>query len=311
MRIGYLLSGIFPYHKLICPDAGPEIAHEYGWSPLRLDSEGLRSCDLVIVDNRHHNIQELHQLRHFLLGLGRIKVVLRVNDPYFFHKNDPWYQFCDELIKDARAFLLTPYQPTGLVSHWLSFSPSLRFVYAPFTYAESSELEVSCDSRYSAIALSGNQRRDLYPLRHQLKLISKIPFSGAFLRIKSLSHPGYPEKIGAAAHAIMRERYVRWLSQFRVAFVDSSLYRLEFLKYREIAYAGCAPIGDLPWSLNECPDDAFLVVNKSLDFIRARRLLSDAEAARVASQKFRLFMRSYRSRCDWRGRVRRSLEGLF
>lgn len=311
MRVGYLLSDLFPYDKLICADAGPEVADEYGWSALSVNSEELRSCDIVIVDNRHHDIQELHQLREVLLGLDRVKVVLRVNDPYFFHENDPWYRFCDELIKESRAILLTPYQPTGLLSHWLSMSPSLRFVYAPFTYDESSELDISFVSRDSAIALSGNQRRDLYPLRYRLKLVSKLPWSGCFLSIKSLPHPGYPEKIAAAAHEIIREKYVQWLSRFRVAFVDSSLYRLEFLKYREIAYAGCAAIGDLPWSLAECPDNAFLVIGKSLDLVRVRSLLCDPEAACSAANRFRVFMRSYRSRRDWRSRVRHSLESVF
>jgi len=134
VKIVYLLSSVLPYKKLICDDAGPVIAKEYGWETSYIDSLGINDFDVVIVDNRHHDPIELNRLRSFILSSTSTQFFLRINDPCFFHRLDPWYQFCFSLLDAPRVHFLSPYQPTGILSQWLSHSKTSRFVYAPYTY---------------------------------------------------------------------------------------------------------------------------------------------------------------------------------
>jgi hypothetical protein len=165
--------------------------------------------------------------------------------------------------------------------------------------------------RIRRIAVSGNQRPDLYPLRCQVQRASKFSLSRFACRTDRLMHPGYPEKHGPPAHRIMGTDYLRWLSRYTAAFTDSSIYRIELLKYREIAYAGFAPIGDLPWSLFECPPPAFYEFRSLLDLFRYRDLLKDRQATQMAALAYPEFMRTVRSRHLWRARVSESLSQLI
>lgn len=307
MRVGYLLSKVFPYDKLLCDDAGPAIAREYGWIPCTTDDAVVSKLDCIVIDNRHHSPIEVSDLLAFFDSNPTIPKFLRVNDPFLFHKDDRWYQLCSELIDSHQVHFLSPYQPTGLLSCWLSSARYSQFVYAPFTYDRELEVSIQCPARQRLIAVSGNQRLDLYPLRYKVQRFSRLPFSRMLGRITRLRHPGYPEKIAQQSHSITRSAYVHWLSQFTAAFVDSSSYRIELLKYREIAYAGCAPIGDLPWSLHECPSEAFFEFHSLGDLISLRSILNDASASQHAASAYRGFMRATRCRSTWRTKVADSI----
>jgi hypothetical protein len=311
MKIAYLLSSVFPYDRLICTDAGPAIAEEYGWHSCTISSLANDSYDVIVIDNRHHNVAELESLRSYIVSHDKNFFLLRVNDPFVFHQSDPWYQFCASLLDATRVHFLSPYQPTGILSYWLSNSIHTQCVYAPYTY--DATLETSCIHlrRHRRVAVSGNQRRDLYPKRFWVQKVSKFSLSNFVFRTQRLSHPGYPEKCGSPSHQIMGSAYVKWLSKYTAAFTDSSIYRIELLKYREIAYAGCAPIGDLPWSLFDCPSTAFFQFRTVVDLIRFRSVLSDPQATEVAAQHYREYMRTTRCRSFWRNKVSRSLACLL
>jgi hypothetical protein len=311
VKICYLLSKVFPYHKLICDDAGPAIAAEYDWPCCTIGSDCALASDVIVVDNRHHVYDELLDLSAIISQFRDQLFLLRVNDPYIFHRADPWYQFCADHAACKNVHFLTPYQPTGLLSHWLSITPKLQFIFAPFTYDKSCEVEINYENKLRRVALSGNQRRDLYPLRYQLHLASKLSVFRNLFRISVLKHPGYPEKIEAPAHSIMRSFYVEWLSQFAAGFVDSSIYRIELLKYRELAYAGCAPLGDLPWALYDCPRSAFLEFEGIQDLFRLRPFLQDFSAVAARAISYRDFMRITRCRSQWRMRVNDDIGDLL
>jgi hypothetical protein len=311
VKISYLLSSLFPYHKLICDDAGPAIATEYGWPCCTIDSDCALNSDVIVVDNRHHCSDELLKLSSFIDQSRNQLFLLRINDPFVFHRLDPWYKFCSERASHKKIHFLTPYQPTGLLSHWLSITSGLQYVYAPFTYDISRELHFPHTNRLKRIALSGNQRPDLYPLRYQLHLVSKFSVIRDYCRVSVLKHPGYPEKIQSPSHSIMHSSYLDWLSHFAIAFVDSTIYRIELLKYRELAYAGCAPLGDLPWALHDCPRSAFVEYKGPQDIFRLRPLLNDSSAAEVRAQSYRRFMRHTRCRSNWRIRVNNTICNLI
>ncbi len=308
MRVGYLLSDFFPYQSLLSPDAGPAIANEYGWQCCNLTSAKSLEHDIIIVDNRHHLRSDLAKLSRFIKAQTSSIFFLRVNDPYFFHLTDEWYQFCKESIDIPNVHFLTPYQPTGLLSAWLSSAKNSSFVYAPFTYDIACEIPVSHDLRLKRIAVSGNYRQDLYPKRTLVHRASKLHVTRFFLKTTRLQHPGYPENTGHLSHQIIGSQYVQWLSRHVAAFVDSSIYRVEFLKYREIAYAGCAPVGDLPWSLNECPHWAFSEIRGILDLFRYHSKLSETAQTYEQAINYRNFMRKHRSRSFWRKAVTDALK---
>jgi hypothetical protein len=310
MRVGYLLSDCFPYSKLLCADAGPAIAYEYSWTPCTIATVEQGEFDCLVVDNRHHTNQDIMNLRFFLSTRQIRPVFLRVNDPYVFHKQDHWYQFCAEQVDAPGIHLLTPYQPTGLLSYWLSHARRSHFVYAPFTYDPQAELPIAHRQRQGLFAVSGNQRKDLYPLRYLVQIAAKIPGGSLLLGLDRLQHPGYPEKIKHARHCIMDAAYIQWLARYRFAFVDSSIYRVELLKYREAAYAGCALIGDLPWSLHECPSDAFYHFRSLVDLIKCRAVLGDSQLSQEVANSYRTFMRSTRNRASWRVIVAEALARL-
>lgn len=311
MKIGYLLSDTFPYHKLICSDAGPAVAEEYDWCICSHLNLLCSPFDAIVVDNRHHQPCELSTLRLQLKAARHRLILLRVNDPFLFHRSDPWYQFCASLLDQPNIHLLTPYEPTGIVGHWLAQYPSKQFVFAPFTYDQSAELTCDHAVRVRSLAVSGNQRRDLYPLRYGVQRASKFQISRSVLRLERLLHPGYPEKQVAPSHRIMGTSFVRWLSRFTAAFTDSTIYRIELLKYREIAYAGCAPVGDLPWSLFACPASAFLDYQSLFDLLRLRRSLNDPSSTEDVALAFRNFLRSERCRLNWRARVSAAIARLI
>jgi hypothetical protein len=167
------------------------------------------------------------------------------------------------------------------------------------------------DARRKLVAVSGRQRRDLYPRRYLVQQASKIPTSNLLLKLHLLRHPGYPEKIDSPSHAISGSAFIQWLSHHRSAFIDSSIYRVELLKYREAAYAGCAPFGDLPWSLHECPDDAFYQFQSFLDLIKFRAIINDSNASEAVATAYRSFMRVTRCRSTWRRLVASALARLI
>lgn len=306
MNIGYLLSSIFPYDKLICSDAGYAIAYEYGWTPFFLDSVSAYDFDAVVVDNRHQTKEDIIAISDYLRKCS-CSIFFRVNDPYIFHRGDPWYRFCSEMADSPRVHFLTPYQPTGLLSYWLSYALHSSFIFAPFTYDPNSEVVTSHSNRRSLIAVSGNQRLDLYPLRYLVQKASRLPFSKSFFRVEYLRHPGYPEKVSNTRHNVIGSAYIHWLSQFACAFADSSIYRVELLKYREIAYAGCALIGDLPWSLYECPDDAFIEFKSVLNLLPLRASVFDHHATQHVANSYRQFLRNVRCQTTWRNKVSMSI----
>lgn len=310
MRIGYLLSSLFPYKRLISPDAGPAIAQEYGWIISKLPDLHRTAFAAVVIDNRHHNREELDTLRSHILSNSSRPILLRVNDPYFFHSADPWYQFCASLLDVEHVHFLTPYQPTGILSYWLSQSPAKRFIYAPFTYDTAQELPCNHRQRIQRIAVSGNQRGDLYPLRFWIQRASKFRITRSLFRTERLNHPGYPEKT-ATAHQVVGSNFVQWLARHTAAFTDSSIYRIELLKYREIAYAGCVPVGDLPWSLFECPDSALMHYQSLADLLLYRKILKDVEVTQSAAMIYRSFLRQHRCRHYWRLKVAEAIAHLI
>ena len=305
----YLLSSILNYGKLLSSDAGPAVALEYCWIPVDITTLNPDIHNLVIIDNRHHDPSELRQLSEFINKHPSTIFVLRVVDPYFHHSSDPWYIFCRELVGKPNIHFIGPYNLTGILRDWLSSSIINTYIHAPYTYDQKHELPINHSERLHCVALSGAIRKNIYPLRHQAYLLAKFYPIARLAKIKRLIHPGYPEKSGSLLHMTVGKSYLDWLSKFTLGFTDSSIYRIELLKYREMAYAGCAPIGDLPWSLHDCPKSGFIHHDNLSRLLTVAR--SSSEWTESIACSFREYLRVKRPRATVVKRVNYHLESLL
>jgi hypothetical protein len=83
------------------------------------------------------------------------------------------------------------------------------------------------------------------------------------------------------------------MARYKYAFVCSRLERIELQKYRDCAYAGCAPFGDLPEALDDCPRDAFLAFDGTM-LSSLRAVYRGPDPQQVAAS-FREYMRTKRN----------------
>src|SRR5262249_32021944 len=145
------------------------------------------------------------------------------------------------------------------------------------------------------------------PLRTRIRRAVRLwPLLGASFR--TLPHPGYPDPERQLRHSVIGDAYVTHLAAFRFAAVCSSRCRLEFLKYRELAYAGVVPVGDMPAPLLDCTVDAWVQWWRNI-FALAQQIRTMSDSATWA-HNFRRFMRARRSVDDMRARMAEQLARL-
>lgn len=256
MKVAYVISSKFDYENLICADAGPGFAEDYGWPAGTISRWRGESYDVHVVDHRFP-ADELDELRTFIDEQKGL-FVLRLCDPYWeYARNHWWYGFVAEMLDRSRIHAMLNYQPAEITALFASRARRSQFVFAPYVYRAESELSLEHAHRRSAVLFSGARNRRLYPLRSEMARTAAwwVPLR---LRSTMLEHPGYPDIGQRRRHAVIGGRYLELLSGFRFAAICSSRCRLEFLKYREFAYAGVVPVGDMPSTLLDCPTDAWI-----------------------------------------------------
>ena len=101
--------------------------------------------------------------------------------------------------------------------------------------------------------------------------------------------------------AMVGDAYIKELSRYRYAAVCSSRLRLEFLKYREIAYAGCVPIGDLPGTLSDCPSEGIIQWRRNV-FVTHGELSNPNWVCKATI--YRDYISNARDMAIWQARVR-------
>lgn len=307
--ICFLLSSCFDYESLICGDAGPAVADEYGWRLVRTIGSEVNHFDVVIVDNRHHDASELRLLRELIRQSVHQIFILRVVDPFLHHRSDPWYQFCHECLDEPNCHYLTPYTLTGITALWQSVRPCKQFIIAPYTYDSKQELDLAHDRRIRGMIISGANSRNLYPIRYQAQRIASV-LPSAISGLSLLKHPGYSDIGQSRGHNVTGDSFTQLLSNYTAAFGCSTSYRIELMKYREIAYAGCIPVGDLPYSLVECPPVAALPWRRNwLALTHLIRRFSAGESEAMA-RSYRQFFRMHREQLLLRERVNTQIREL-
>jgi hypothetical protein len=291
LKVLYLLSSDFDYGLTIGGDAGRLFADDYGWRTgtidLLLPGQGY---DVIIVD---HRFQEA-ELPHLKAAMAATRgtFVLRLCDPIWEHARDHWwYKFVFDLLDRPRMHVMLNYQPAEITALLFARSRKTRLVFAPYVYRQEMEYPLDHANRKDGILLSGARDDAIYPLRATM---TRAAFWWLPLRVlcATLEHPGYPDVNQPRRHDIVGKKYLDLLATFRFAAICSSRCRIELLKYREFAYAGVVPIGDMPATLLDCPPDAWIPWRRN--FVALTRALKSMDDAEHRAQKFREFMRRRR-----------------
>jgi hypothetical protein len=299
--VNYVLSDTFPYEKTFYEDSGPEFADDYGWATCRVSSIDDSKCDVFVVDNRVLP-NELPLLKR-LIESSKCIFVLKLCDPYMEHaKGHFWYQFATMTLDLPNVHFLINYQPAEWTARLFVKSTRSKFVWAPYLYRAEKERPIVHSSRTGTMILSGAINPRVYPLRTEMNAMSQVP--PLMFVTKRLPHPGYRNR----THEVIRSSYVDTLSRYRFGAVCSSRCRLEFLKYREFAYAGVSPVGDLPLTLLDCPADAWLPWRRNTFVLTAA--MRDAGESQRKAEAYRAFMRHARDAESIRERVNGALSRL-
>lgn len=305
--IAYVLSDQFDYDLLISPDVGPAIAEDYGWDPIGLKDLNTLSPKVCIFDNRIA-APELAEVDAEIRRRRSI-VILRVVDPGWFKDtlDQPWYEFVCRVIDEPNVRLMLPYSPAEFTALVLSRSQQSEYIFAPYLYREENELPLRHDERAHRVLVSGGIGFQGYPVRSHFRRQSRI-WPPLRLMTDYLPHPGYPDIGQAKIHSLTGASYIEKLSKYRFALVCSARTRSEILKYREFAYAGVVPVGDLPWTLIDCPDDAWIQYGG--DGPKVAKTIRTCRDTEPMAERFRTFMRGARNRTSERGRVNTQLRRL-
>ena len=299
--IHYVLSDQFPYGATFYEDSGPPFAADYGWPTCKLSSIRDLDSDVFVLDDRilPSEIPFLKSAIESSTALFLIKLC----DPGLEHASGHWwYQFSTMLMDTRNVHFLINYHPVEWTARFFVKASRSRFIWAPYLYFPERERTIDHASRSGTFIVSSVLNPKLYPLRNRISAMSRIP--PMLFITEHLPHPGYRNR----SHNIVGSAYVDKLSNFRYGAVCSSRCRVELLKYREFAYAGIVPVGDLPITLLDCPREAWLPWRMN-PFAMAAVMRRREESQRNA-ETYRSFMRKSRNADTLRRRVNDAIGAL-
>jgi hypothetical protein len=297
----FIISDSFNYQDYMPDDTGPRFAAMYDW-PVACLSDVTFSPRQVYVVDWNLSDREFQIVNKIMRDLPTSLFVFHVVDPGPHIVGTPAYRFLQTACVLHNFGLSGPYLPSEHIAYVYARSCKL-FVLTPYLYEPERELPLDHDNRKDHLLVTGNIGLPDYPIRHAINRAGSLnPLLWG--RVKRLRHSGY--SVAKLRHSFVRDRYITELSQYRFAVVCSSRLRLEFLKYRELAYAGCAPIGDLPGTLMDCPTEGFIPWRRnSLKTLQRISPDNSHECALV----YRKYMQRVRDREHWRRSVQRSFHG--
>jgi hypothetical protein len=290
--VTYLVSDVVDYEDYMPDDAGPRFAEMYNWQWTPLSECKFADRDVYVID-WYMTEDEFNKVSVAMREHPASLFCVHVVDPGPHVVGTPAYRFLLSHGNCRNIAISGPYLPAENIAR-LYARGLQRSVFTPYLYEGHRELIIDHSRRRNALILTGNTGLPDYPIRHSIKLHSR--FNPLFWgRIRQLSHPGYQKS--KLKHFNVGQNYIQALSQYRFAVVCSSRLRLEFLKYREIAYAGCVPVGDLPGTLMDCPVSAFVPWRRN--FVKTRKLMTSCNSEDRA-KCFRDFMAIAREKTQWR-----------
>jgi hypothetical protein len=247
-RLCMVLSGECGYERLLVPDCGPFYAQALGIDCVKLCEASWSPDCAWIIDTRLTEEE-----------VGVVTAAIRANPStrFLIYVVDPYWETADKTNQLHFAFrcaafpnvgYLSPYQPEEVVG-FLADAGNARnaFFVSPYPYNRENEVdfEETWAKRRRGVALAGIPNQSIYPYRSFLhrKRRTDVRLWG---KVGVLQHPGYPDLGMSLSHDMVGESFVQWLAGYESCYLCPSRCRLEFIKYRECAYAGCCPVGAAP-----------------------------------------------------------------
>lgn len=305
MLLRYVISEKFDYQRFVPEDSGKSYASLYLWDTCSTTELDDIHADVLVLDT-HVQADELEIIGQLFATRPSTFIFVQAVDPHWYMRDSAIFQFALKHAGRSNFGLLSVYSLGGWWANLIAQYSKLPVIHAPYLYQEANEVALDHTERYKKILLTGNIGRPDYPLRAQADLNRRLnPFVGFAMR--RLKHPGY--FVAADGQHPVRSMFVETLAKYRYAFVCPSQYKLEFLKYREIAYAGCVPCGELPPTLWDCPDGALLPWRRNV-FKTVQTVMASKESELMAL-RFRQFMRQARDPSRWRLKVQGQIERLL
>lgn len=307
----YVLSGRFPYDRLISRDAGPAFAQSYGFPTATLSKVSLGESKVLVIDNRMH-VDEMPRLKELVESASRngTSVLLKIVDPVapFPNADDYYYDFVHAMRDRTGVHYLTVYDPHLTAPDLFGNCRESRVFHLPYAYESAHELSAPFARRRKKIFLSGALGNVIYPLRSAAYRQWRRNPAGRYL-FTYLNHPGYPDIGHVLKHDTIHEKFLDAMAKYKYAFVCSRREGIELQKYRDCAYAGCAPFGDLPAALRDCPQDAFIPFDGTMRST-LRAVYRGPDPQQVAAN-FRKYMRVRRDPAVLVARLEQQLTELL
>lgn len=255
----------------------------------------ISSSELFIVDNRI-SAMECDLLEKIITNRTGCCFIFKITDP--FYETAKWthwyYSLLKRVARKRNVAYLSNYQPAEWVLELSRYAGSDRIHVLPYPYIKEKEMNTPrMSGRKDQIILTGPVDGAFYPLRN--RLLNAYRYQPWIRRlIEVLRHPGYADIGKIWGHDVIGEKYINFLSRYVWMFLCPSRAKLEFLKYTECAYAGCAPIGQMPNGLPENAKRAFTELRMNLGW--SLKLLFDShnEGAQEKASLYRNAMRESR-----------------
>ncbi len=223
--------------------------------------EGVFIFDTMIQEHECSNIT--NTINRFKDSLFFFKII----DPYYEYERDKYFfKLLFKLAKLNNVYFITNLSPQELTQELYSYTDSKKMLFLPYPYQVAKEIPcklLDFTKRINKISYSGAVNSLIYPNRSIfLKNWKYNPF--LWNKIEMLKHPSYLDKTNVQNHDIIGNKYLEFLSQYQIMYLDSSRSKLEFVKFTECAYAHCMPFGQVPISFNEPIKDYF----KEIDYLK-------------------------------------------
>lgn len=293
MKIVYLVSGQFDYYAATNPDAGPQYAEDIGlrWEPFCGSLDG---PDTVYIVDQRLTADELSTIKDIGDSDESIRLIFRLVDPYYsFSDDNGFITIAFSWAARERTAILSAYQDKELASYLLAAYGHNRFHVSPYPYAAIKEVHnKQWHDRIKKVIISGSNAKGLYPLRTFARYKRNTSLRWRLMTVDQ-RHPGY---MAAKSLALTGDRYLEYLSGFKLMLICPGRSNLEFMKFRECAYAGCVPVGMPADGLPQDAADCIIPMNweRFPEKLARLRGYSDLELEEMAF-RYRNAMRMHRN----------------
>ena len=288
----YIISGSHNYNGYIPEDAGPSWSSLIGIPHGELSNTKFNDESIYIVDPLLSG-EEVSILSQVIQNTSAI-FALRVIDPGGPPRDTNAVRaLAFEFAQNKRVAVISPYQPTEISQFiYMALGPK-RFHVSPYPYDVTKEVDTQLDSlRANRLIITGANDKLVYPLRHfaRHKRLTNLKWRAFTTDLRPM---GY--RVANSPLQVSGSRYINYLARHSMMFLCPSRSKVELLKYRECAYAGCMPVGLAPDALPGKAKSSFVTITPqcfSANFNLLTRM--NVSEVREHAQDYRKAMRANR-----------------